>query len=53
MEAEEKRRSLIAAEQIEAAWIAVLVLLRTRLLALTSLSAASFDVPGVMFIFAP
>ena len=34
MEAEEKRRSLIAAEQIEAAWIAVLALLRTRLLAL-------------------
>jgi phage terminase Nu1 subunit (DNA packaging protein) len=34
MEAEEKRRALIAAEQIEAAWIAVLALLRTRLLAL-------------------
>ena len=34
MEAEERRRSLIAAEQIEAAWIAVLALLRTRLLAL-------------------
>lgn len=34
MEAEEKRRSLIAVEQIEAAWIAVLALLRTRLLAL-------------------
>jgi phage terminase Nu1 subunit (DNA packaging protein) len=34
MEVEEKRRSLIAAEQIEAAWIAVLALLRTRLLAL-------------------
>lgn len=34
MEAEEKRRSLIAAEQIEAAWIAVLAHLRTRLLAL-------------------
>jgi phage terminase Nu1 subunit (DNA packaging protein) len=34
MEAEEKRRSLIAAEQIEAAWVAVLALLRTRLLAL-------------------
>ena len=34
MEAEEKRRSLIAAEQIEAAWIAVLALLRTRLLAM-------------------
>ena len=34
MEAEEKRGALIAAEQIEAAWIAVLALLRTRLLAL-------------------
>jgi phage terminase Nu1 subunit (DNA packaging protein) len=34
MEAEEKRRSLIAAEQIEAAWISVLALLRTCLLAL-------------------
>ena len=34
MAAEEKRRSLIAADQIEAAWIAVLALLRTRLLAL-------------------
>jgi phage terminase Nu1 subunit (DNA packaging protein) len=34
MEAEEKRGALIAAEQIEAAWIAVLTLLRTRLLAL-------------------
>mgnify|MGYP001137317088 CR=1 FL=1 len=34
MEAEEKRRSLIAVEQIEAAWISVLALLRTRLLAL-------------------
>jgi phage terminase Nu1 subunit (DNA packaging protein) len=34
MEAEEKRHSLIAADQIEAAWIAVLALLRTRLLAL-------------------
>ena len=34
MEAEEKRHALIAAEQIEAAWIAVLALLRTRLLAL-------------------
>jgi phage terminase Nu1 subunit (DNA packaging protein) len=34
MEAEEKRRALIVAEQIEAAWIAVLALLRTRLLAL-------------------
>lgn len=34
MEAEEKRGALIAAEEIEAAWIAVLALLRTRMLAL-------------------
>lgn len=34
MEAEEKRGALIVAEEIEAAWIAVLALLRTRLLAL-------------------
>ena len=34
IEAEEKRRSLIAADEIEAAWIAVLTLLRTRILAL-------------------
>ena len=34
MEAEEKRGSVIAAEDVEAAWIAVLSLLRTRLLAL-------------------
>ncbi len=34
MEAEEKRGSVIAAEDVEAAWIAVLALLRTRLLAL-------------------
>lgn len=34
MEAEEKRGSVIAAEDAEAAWIAVLALLRTRLLAL-------------------
>ena len=34
MDAQEKRRSLIAADQIEVAWIAVLALLRTRLLAL-------------------
>ncbi|KGL00054.1 terminase small subunit, Nu1 [Thalassobacter stenotrophicus] len=34
MEAEEKRRSLIAADEIEGAWIAVLTLLRTRILAL-------------------
>ena len=34
MEAKEKRRSLIAADQVEAAWIAVLALLITRLLAL-------------------
>jgi len=31
MEAEEKRRSLIAADQIEAAWIAVLALLSSTL----------------------
>lgn len=34
MEAEEKRGALIAAEDAEGAWIAVLALLRTRLLAL-------------------
>ena len=34
MEAEERRGALIAAEEVEAAWIAVLALLRTRLLAL-------------------
>ena len=34
MEAEQRRGALIAAEEIEAAWIAVLALLRTRLLAL-------------------
>lgn len=34
MEAEEKRRSLLAADQVEVAWIAVLALLRTRLLGL-------------------
>ena len=34
MEAEERRGALIAAEEIEAAWIAVLALLRTRLLSL-------------------
>lgn len=34
MEAEAKRGSVIAAEDVEAAWIAVLALLRTRLLAL-------------------
>ena len=34
MEAAQRRGSLIAAEDIEAAWIAVLALLRTRLLAL-------------------
>ena len=34
MEAQEKRQSLIPADQAEAAWIAVLALLRTRLLAL-------------------
>ena len=34
MEADEKRGAVIAAEDVEAAWIAVLALLRTRLLAL-------------------
>lgn len=34
MEAEQRRGALIAAEEIEAAWIKVLALLRTRLLAL-------------------
>ena len=44
MEAEEKRLSLIAADQIEAAWIAVLALLRTRLLALPDrLAPQAFD----------
>jgi phage terminase Nu1 subunit (DNA packaging protein) len=48
MEAEEKRRSLIAADQIEAAWIAVLALLRTRLLALPDrLAPQLFDQPTV------
>ena len=44
MEAEEKRGSVIAAEQIEAAWISVLALLRTRLLALPDrLAPQAFD----------
>ncbi|MDG1116796.1 MAG: terminase small subunit, Nu1, partial [Flavimaricola sp.] len=48
MEAQEKRRSLIAADQIEAAWIAVLALLRTRLLALPDrLAPQAFDQPTV------
>ena len=48
MEAEEKRRSLIAADQIEAAWIAVLALLRTRLLSLPDrLAPQAFDQPTV------
>ena len=48
MEAEEKRQSLIAADQIEAAWIAVLALLRTRLLALPDrLAPQAFDQPTV------
>lgn len=48
MEAEEKRRSLIAADEIEAAWIAVLALLRTRLLALPDrLAPQVFDQPTV------
>jgi phage terminase Nu1 subunit (DNA packaging protein) len=48
MEAEEKRHSLIAADQIEAAWIAVLALLRTRLLSLPDrLAPKAFDQPSV------
>jgi len=48
MEAEEKRHSLIAADQIEAALIAVLALLRTRLLALPDrLAPQLFDQPTV------
>jgi phage terminase Nu1 subunit (DNA packaging protein) len=48
MEAEEKRRSLIAADEIEAAWIAILALLRTRLLALPDrLAPQAFDQPTV------
>jgi phage terminase Nu1 subunit (DNA packaging protein) len=48
MEAEEKRRSLIAADEIEAAWIAVLALLRTRLLALPDrLAPQAFEQPTV------
>ena len=48
MDAEEKRRSLIAADQIEVAWIAVLALLRTRLLALPDrLAPQAFDQPTV------
>jgi phage terminase Nu1 subunit (DNA packaging protein) len=48
MEAEEKRRSLIAVDEIEGAWIAVLALLRTRLLALPDrLAPQAFDQPTV------
>lgn len=48
MEAQEKRRALIAADQIEAAWIAVLALLRTRMLALPDrLAPQAFDQPTV------
>lgn len=48
MEAEERRHALIAADQIEAAWIAVLALLRTRLLALPDrLAPQAFDQPTV------
>src|SRR6056297_2219834 len=48
MEAEEKRHSLIAADQIEAAWIVVLALLRTRLLSLPDrLAPQAFDQPTV------
>jgi len=44
MEAEQRRRSLIAADQIEAAWIDVLALLRTRLLGLPDrLAPQAFD----------
>ena len=48
MDAQEKRRSLIAADQVEAAWIAVLALLRTRLLALPDrLAPQAFEQPTV------
>ena len=48
MEAQEKRRSLIAADQVEAAWVAVLALLRTRLLALPDrLAPQAFEQPTV------
>ena len=48
MDAQEKRRSLIAADQIEVAWIAVLALLRTRLLALPDrLAPQAFEQPTV------
>jgi phage terminase Nu1 subunit (DNA packaging protein) len=48
MEAAQKRRSLIAADQIEAAWIAILALLRTRLLSLPDrLAPQAFDQPTV------
>ena len=47
MEAQQKRRSLIAADQIEAAWIAVLALLRTRLLALPDRLAPQVFEPTV------
>ena len=48
MEAQEKRRALIAADQIEAAWIAVLALVRTRMLALPDrLAPQAFDQPTV------
>ena len=44
MEAEEKRGSVIAAGDVEAAWIAVLTLLKTRLLALPDqLAPLAFD----------
>jgi phage terminase Nu1 subunit (DNA packaging protein) len=48
MDAQEKRRSLIAADQIEGAWIAVLALLRTRLLGLPDrLAPQAFEQPTV------
>lgn len=51
MEAEEKRRSVIAADEIEAAWIAVLALLRTRLLALPDRLAPQEALPDPVHKF--
>ena len=48
MEAQEKRGSVIAAGDVEDAWIAVLTLLKTRLLALPDqLAPVAFDQPTV------
>lgn len=48
MDAEEKRGSVIAAGEVEEAWIAVLTLLKTRLLALPDqLAPLVFDQPTV------